>query len=733
MLSRTSSSLVVQALRGAMAVAFVAMTADVAPGASARPQSQTRRAAPAATPPTSQVAVKLLEQGDAAACGETSQSKWQACRRVARCSPRDVDPDVVNALVDAIEAKARERAGSLCERASCGASKTRSGENHFECKDATRLCLTLAIDSSCARGARSSAARPERSAPQPTDRPEPEPAQRSSAARPPASRDSEAREADTAPDRSAPRGRTRVASESETSPFEAASGPTAGASISAKSLPPFLFPAKAEGLDSGELWYWKAPDGHGNGTQKYAYDLTSARYDDARDSWSECVNDKDGKPKCDRCSNAARNEDCLVYGEKLYAMAAGRVIRCWRNAPENPSPGEPHAGRTSTPPRIGGGGNALVIEHDDGTVALYAHMQPGTIPQALCPHNGVLMDDAGDKSEVEVPEAQQAQVQPGQFLGKVGNSGKSSNPHVHVHVSNGGSGVPLNFQGAMLADAVEPKALDWLRLKGNTRPTETSVIWPDFSKGLKEIAYHGVRSESYQDLFDHAGGSGYQLEWIDGFELDGRVRFNVIFRPKSAGWAAVHNLSGDQYQAEYDKRKADGFRLRHVDSYTAKGAVLYAAVFVKDGGPAVAAYHGRSAEQHQQLFDEWSAKGWRARNVSVVSVGGQRVYTALYDTSGPEVRLKSALTTAEYQKEFTDNKEAGLHLAYVNAYTHQGRTFYSAIWTRAAGGGLVARHGMSGSEYQSQWEDARRDGLLTRAVSGSEAGGRAAYVAFWQE
>ena len=28
---------------------------------------------------------------------------------------------------------------------------------------------------------------------------------------------------------------------------------------------------------------------------------------------------------------------------------------------------------------------------------------------------------------------------------------------------------------------------------------------------------------------------------------------------------------------------------------------------------------------------------------------------------------------------------------------------------------------------------ARRDGLLTRAVSGSEAGGRAAYVAFWQE
>jgi hypothetical protein len=417
-------------------------------------------------------------------------------------------------------------------------------------------------------------------------------------------------------------------------------------------------------------------------------------------------------------------------------MAAGRVIRCWRNAPENPRPGEAHPARTSTPPRIGGGGNALVVEHDDGTVALYAHMQPGSIPEALCPHDAELMNDAGDKSEAEVPEGQQARVQAGQFLGKAGNSGKSSNPHLHTHVQDSGSkganGVPLNFRGAMLADAVEPEDVDWLRLQGNTRPTKTSVIWPDFSKGLKEIAYHGVRSEDYQDLFDHAGGSGYQLEWIDGFELDGRVRFNVIFRPKTAGWAAAHNLNGEQYQAEYEKRKRGGFRLRHVDSYPSRGGILYAAIFVKDGGPAVAAYHGRSAEEHQQLFEEWSAKGWRARNVSVVSSGGRRVYTALYDKGGPDVRLKSALTPAQYQKEFDDNREAGLHLAYVNAYTHEGSTFYSAIWTRASGGGLVARHGMSGNEYQAQWEDARRDGLLTRAVSASEAGGRASYVAFWQ-
>ena len=740
MLTRSCSSPAQGARRRAGAFVVLAGAAALLPGVSVFAQSQPRRATPSATPPaSSQPAVKVLREGDPAACGETSQSTWQACQRVARCNPRSIDPEAVNALVDAIEARARTRASDACERSSCGASRTRSGENHFECKGAQQLCVTLEVDASCAAGTRSSAVRPQRTAPPRSDK---DPAARPKRTTPSQTADREPQpepEPDPTPRRTAPRGATRVSSGAD--PFEPASGPAAGnsapaASVAALTLQPFLFPARAEGLDSGELWFWKAPDGHGSGGQKYAYDLTSARYDDASGNWSECVNGSDGKPKCRYCGDAPGNKDCLVYGEKIYAMAAGRVIRCWRNAPENPRPGEPHPARLITPPRIGGGGNALVVEHDDGTVALYAHMQTGSIPQALCPNNAELMTDGADTSEAEVPEAQQARVQPGQFLGRAGNSGKSSNPHLHTHIQDSGSknanGVPLNFRGAMLADAVEPEEVDWLRLQGNTRPTKTSVIWPDFSKGLKEIAYHGVRSEDYQDLFDHAGGSGYQLEWIDGFELDGRVRFNVIFRPKTAGWAAAHNLNGQQYQAEAEKRTRDGFRLRHVDSYPSRSGILYAAIFVKDGGPDVFAYHGRSAEQHQQLFDEWSAKGWRARNVSVVSVGGKRVYTALYDKGGPEVRLKSSLTPAQYQQEFDDNGKGGLHLAYVNAYTHQGSTFYSAIWTRASGGGLVARHGMSGSEYQAQWEDARKDGLLTRAVSASEAGGRASYVAFWQ-
>jgi hypothetical protein len=650
---------------------------------------------------------------------------------MARCDARRVSPDVLGALDDAIDARARRHANERCERAGCAPRRSRPGSNHFECEGPARLCLTREVETTClARAGQRKDDTPRRTRPIEPDENGDTPLR----ARPaPPDRD-----ADAPTTREPRRPRPEARGTGDGDPFEPKAGPVVarGPGDQARARRVFLFPGHAESLDPGELWYWKAPDGHGGGSQKYAYDLTTARWDEASGKWSECVAGRDGKAKCRYCGDAERNSDCLAYGEPLHAMAPGRVVRCWRNAPENPRPGERHPARDSEPARIGGGGNALVIDHGDGTYALYAHMQPGTIPKALCPHEAELMQDAGDKTEAEVPEAQQARVEAGQFLGRVGNSGASSNPHVHVHVQDGptksAGGVPLDFSGAWIDQDREPEKLDWTRLDGRTRPTETSVIWPDFSKGLPEIAYHGVRDADYQRLFDHARASGYQLEWVDGFELRGRVFYNVVFRPKSDDWSAVHGLTGAQYQDEYEARKRDGQRLRHVDSYTWRGEARYAAVFVKDGGPGVRAYHGISAEEHQRRFEEWSAQGFRARRVSVVSQGGQRRYTALYDQGGPDVRLKSALTAAEYQDEYDRNKQAGLHLAAVDAYIHQGQLFYSALWSRAGGGATVARHGLDGAAYQEQWEGARRAGKLTRGVSAAEVGGRASYIAFWR-
>ena len=68
-------------------------------------------------------------------------------------------------------------------------------------------------------------------------------------------------------------------------------------------------------------------------------------------------------------------------------------------------------------------GNHVVIDHGNGERALYAHLVPGSIP-------------------VRVGTT----VKRGQALGKCGNSGHSSEPHLHWHLQTAeGEGLPPRF------------------------------------------------------------------------------------------------------------------------------------------------------------------------------------------------------------------------------------------------------------------------------------------------
>jgi murein DD-endopeptidase MepM/ murein hydrolase activator NlpD len=68
------------------------------------------------------------------------------------------------------------------------------------------------------------------------------------------------------------------------------------------------------------------------------------------------------------------------------------------------------------------GGNHIIMDLGGGRFAFYAHLQPGS-----------LRVKNGDK------------VRRGQVLGLVGNSGNSTEPHLHFHISDANS--PLSSEG----------------------------------------------------------------------------------------------------------------------------------------------------------------------------------------------------------------------------------------------------------------------------------------------
>jgi len=119
------------------------------------------------------------------------------------------------------------------------------------------------------------------------------------------------------------------------------------------------------------------------------------------------------------CNPRGGHQDQLAYdfamavGDDVIACRAGTVVELWEEA---------------TDTGYEAGNNYLFILHDDGTVAMYAHLRQ-------------------DGIDVEVGDY----VEQGQRVAASGNSGTLGNPHLHFGVyaswpNSDGYDVPVNFR-----------------------------------------------------------------------------------------------------------------------------------------------------------------------------------------------------------------------------------------------------------------------------------------------
>lgn len=146
-----------------------------------------------------------------------------------------------------------------------------------------------------------------------------------------------------------------------------------------------------------------------------------------------------------------RPEEFAGFGLPVYAMAAGTVVRASDGQKD-------HRARTTWPQlafmmipeglgrELAGVrwvlGNHVLVRHDDGTVAAYAHLRRSS-----------LRVRAGDR------------VEAGQVLGEIGNTGNTSEPHLHVQLMDrvapqAAAGLPMVWRGVR-SDAAERVDVAW--------------------------------------------------------------------------------------------------------------------------------------------------------------------------------------------------------------------------------------------------------------------------------
>jgi hypothetical protein len=139
-----------------------------------------------------------------------------------------------------------------------------------------------------------------------------------------------------------------------------------------------------------------------------------------------------------------RNESYLAEGVDALAVADARVVAVKDSIPEN-VPGVNSRAVPITLETVGG--NHVILDIGGSLYAFYAHLKPGSLRVKL-----------GDR------------VKRGQVIGLVGNSGNSTEPHLHFHISDSNS--PLGSEGV-------PYAFDSFELVGSCRTfTECTRVQP---------------------------------------------------------------------------------------------------------------------------------------------------------------------------------------------------------------------------------------------------------------
>jgi hypothetical protein len=144
---------------------------------------------------------------------------------------------------------------------------------------------------------------------------------------------------------------------------------------------------------------------------------------------------QDGRPFT---ADGARNEQWFAFGAEVVAASDGIVVSVRDDMPEE-TPNQPTVAVRQPADYAG---NHVVIQMAPAVWVTYAHLQPGSIPVAV-----------GDR------------VTTGQLLGRLGNTGNSTGPHLHFQLSDGpdvltSNSLPFVFDHYTLAGSIDPVAAE---------------------------------------------------------------------------------------------------------------------------------------------------------------------------------------------------------------------------------------------------------------------------------
>ncbi|KAG7437352.1 hypothetical protein Forpi1262_v001943 [Fusarium oxysporum f. sp. raphani] len=166
---------------------------------------------------------------------------------------------------------------------------------------------------------------------------------------------------------------------------------------------------------------------------------------------------------------------------------------------------------------------------------------------------------------------------------------------------------------------------------------------------------------------------------------------------------------------------------------TSEGAGAHRSINPRDSVPWQAE-HRMDSSNFQDTFDKMVHNKYHLTYVSGYPINGNPRFAAIWDQSPTSDWVaRHGMTSTEYQGQFDALVSKGFRLRLVDGYPVAGDTRFAAIWDKSGGSAWVARHDLTSSEYQNAFNTFFSQGYRLKHVSGYAQGDQARYAALWEK
>ena len=247
------------------------------------------------------------------------------------------------------------------------------------------------------------------------------------------------------------------------------------------------------------------------------------------------------------------------------------------------------------------------------------------------------------------------------------------------------------------------------------------------------VAYHGLSAADHQTRVDVLAPRGFRPTSLSVSGAPADARYAAVWQQRPGpAWVAVHGLNASQYQARFDTLTGEGFAPILVSATGGASDAIFAAVFENGVSSPWYARHGlswdESAPSGSVNFENQRAldQGYIPFCLCVYGNPGDERFAGIWVKNDKPVPWSWWWTDPNiYQHFFDAEVDAGTRPAYLSvAQTH----WMLSIFRDEPIGEWFARHGLTASQYQSEFDTRNAEGLEPLVVQAGGIGNSTRYA-----